>query len=87
MMQDADRKRVIKRARQRQMVDVGLNNVRIRQVARGFKRRLDRRAEIDADNVARAPLRGELRVTSLAAAAFEHDLVAKKLRLHRRDPT
>src|SRR5689334_21078938 len=87
MMQDAYRKRVIKLARQRQMIDVGLDNVRVRQAAGGVKRRLYRRAEIDADDVASTPLRSELRVTSFAAPALEHNLVAEKLRCDGRDPT
>jgi hypothetical protein len=69
------------------VIDVGLDDVRIRQRTRSGKRRLHGFAQIDADHFTRAPFRGELRVTSFAAPAFEHDLVAKKLRRDRRDPT
>src|SRR5689334_8786192 len=86
-MQNPDGERVIKLARERQTIDVRLNDVRVWQRTRRSKRCLDRRAEIDADYVLRAPTRGELRVASLAATAFEHDLIAKKFRRDRRNPT
>ena len=87
MMQHAHRKRVVELARQRQPVNVGLNDVRVWQRTRGGKRRFDRRAEIDPDHISRAPTRGELRVTSFAAPAFKHHLVAEKFGRDRRDPT
>src|SRR5215203_5078816 len=86
MMQDADRKRVVKLLRERQVKNVSLNDVNIRQRTRGSKRRFHSYAEIDTDNLARTPARGQLRMPPLAATAFEHHFVAKKLRLHGRDP-
>ena len=68
------------------MIDVGLNDVRVRQRTSGGKRGLNGRAQIDADNLARSPTRGELRVPALPAASFEHNLVAEKLRRDWRDP-
>src|SRR5689334_3662871 len=57
------------------------------QRTRRGKRCVDRYTEIDADYVLRAPTRGELRVPAFPATTFEHDLVAKKFRRDRRDPT
>src|SRR6185503_15363539 len=42
---------------------------------------------IDANHIACSPTRGELCVTAFAAAAFQHDLVAKKFGCNGRDPT
>src|SRR5687767_4841385 len=86
-MEDAYRKRVVKLAPQRQTINVSLDDVRVWQTTRGGKRRLHGLAQIDSDNFTRAPLRGELRVTSLATTAFEHNFVAEKLRRDWRDPT
>ena len=86
-MQYANRKRVIKLARQGQTIDVGLNHVRVWQRTRRSVGSLNRFTQIDANNFTRAPPRRELRVTSLSAPAFKHDLVAEKLRRNRRNPT
>ena len=86
MVQHADRERIVKLARERQLINVRLNDVRIFQMARGGKSSFHRVAQIDADYFARAPTRGELRVTALSAAAFQHDLVLEKLGTDRRDP-
>jgi hypothetical protein len=42
---------------------------------------------IRSDNVARTPLRRELRMTSFAATALEHKLIFEKLRRDWRNPT
>src|SRR5690349_1167352 len=86
MVQHANRKRVIKLPRQRQSIDVRLNDVRVRQRTRCRKRRFNCTAEIDPDDVFRAPTSRELRMTSLAAAAFEHHFTAKEFRGDRCDP-
>src|SRR6266850_8487131 len=69
------------------MIDVGLDHMNVFQLTRGCERRLDRSAEIDANHLARAPTRGQLRMPAFAATAFKHDLVFEKLRLHRPNPT
>jgi hypothetical protein len=46
----------------------------------------ERVAQINADHFARAPTGGEPRVPALAAAAFEHELVAEKVWRDGRDP-
>jgi hypothetical protein len=56
-------------------------------VTRRGKSRLDCRAQIDADDFACAPARSQLRMATLAAAAFEHHLVLKKRGLDRRNPS
>src|SRR5687768_4299510 len=86
MMQHANRERVIKLSRQRQPVDVGLNDVHVWQRTRRGKCSFNCAAEIYPDYVSRAPTRGELRVPALAATSLEHHLVAKKLGRYRRDP-
>src|SRR5215216_110220 len=86
MVQNADGERVIKLSRQRKVVYVCLNDVCVGQRTRGGECRLHRGAEIDSDHVACSPACGELRVTPLPAASFEHNLVAKKLRRDGRDP-
>src|SRR5687768_13618043 len=86
-MQHADRERIVKLSRERESINVGLNDVRVWQRTRRGKRSLHRYTEIDPDDVLRAPTRRELRVTSLAATTFKHDFVAKKLRRDRGDPT
>ena len=87
MVQHANRERVIKLPRERQPIDISLNDVRVWQRARRCEGSLNGRAEVDTDNFLRSPARGKLRVTALAATAFKHHLVAKKLRRYRRDPT
>ena len=74
-MQHANGKRIVKRARKGQMIDIGLDHVGVFQFACCRERRLDRRAEIDANNLARAPTRGQLRVPAFAATALQHDFV------------
>ena len=69
------------------MIDVGLNYVRILQLARGGKSSFHRVAQIDADYFARAPVSRELRVSPFAAATFQHQLALKKLGSDRRNPT
>src|SRR5687768_17272603 len=86
MMKHTNRKRVVELARQRQPVNVCLNDVRVGKRTRGHIRRLHRLAYIDTYNFTRAPLRGKLRVTPFAATAFEHNLVAEKLRRNGSDP-
>src|SRR5689334_9723775 len=86
VVQDADRKGVIKFPRQREMVYVRLDDVRVWQRTCGGEGSIDGAAEIDADHLACSPTCGELRVASLAATAFEHHLVAEELRRHGCDP-
>src|ERR1700741_1664951 len=68
------------------MVNVGLNNVGVRQGASRRVSCFNCRTQIDGDNLACSPTRREQRVTPFTAATFEHHLVAKKLRLHGRKP-
>src|SRR5262245_8082336 len=86
MVQNADRKSVIKPPFQRQTVDVGLNNVNVGQVLSVSVRGLDSHAQVYPDHVARAPLTDEPGVTAFAASAFEHDLVAYEIPRDGRDP-
>src|SRR5882762_5282689 len=86
-MQHANGKRIVKRARKGQMIDISLDHVGVFQIARGCKRGLDSGAEIDANHLARAPTRGQLRVPAFAATALEHDFVFEELRLHWSNPT
>src|SRR5438105_5292894 len=68
------------------MINVGLNDVRVLDLAGSGKGRFDGIAKVNSDHVARAPARRQLRVAAFAAAAFEDDFVTEKLRLHRRNP-
>ena len=86
-MQHADRECVIKHSPEWQVEDVGLHNVRIRKMARGRECRFDRVAEIDADDVAGAELRGELRMTPFATAAFQHNFIFEELSIDGSNPT
>src|ERR1700687_1881533 len=61
--------------------------MRVCQLARCCKRRLDGFAEVDANPIARSPTRGQLCVTAFPATTFQNYLVFEKLRTHWRDPT
>ena len=83
-MEHADGKCIIKRARKRQIIDVGLNDVRVGQVTSSRECSFDGGTQIDSDYLACAPLRGQLSMAPFAAPAFEHSLVFEKLGLDRR---
>src|SRR5437868_11928446 len=85
-MQHADRKCVIKDAREGQVVDVCLDDVRVRQIPRRGKGSLNRIAKIDSDNISRAKLGRELRMSSLPATAFEHNFVFEEFAGDRSNP-
>src|SRR5205085_10484913 len=87
VMQHADREGVIECALERQVIDVCLHDVRAFTLARRRVSRLNRVARINPDDITRAPLDSQLRMSPLAATTFEHNLVAEKLRLDRREPT
>src|SRR6266403_5397331 len=75
MMEHTDRKCVIKDSRERQVIDVCLDDVRIRQFASRGKGSFHRVAKIDTDYVSRPKLRRQLRMPSLSTTAFEHNFV------------
>src|SRR5687767_4949183 len=54
--------------------------------AGGRKRRFDCIAQVNANNIARSPLRREQSVPSLTAATFQHHFVFKKILAHRSEP-
>src|SRR5689334_9046427 len=87
VMQYTNGKSIVELARERQVINIGLDDVRVGQRSRSDKGCFDRDAEIDTNHVACAPACGELGVPAFAATAFEHDLVAEEFRRHRRDPT
>ena len=58
----------------------------VRKLAGRRKCGFDRRAEIDPDHVNRSPPGRQLRVTTLAASSFEHDLIFEKLRCDGSNP-
>src|ERR1043165_10274707 len=86
VMQHADRESVIENRLERQLINIRLHDMRVRERACRRKRRLDRRAQINTDDIACAPAGGQLCMTALAAAAFENYFAAKKFRAHGRDP-
>ena len=86
VVQDADGECVVKHLFERQLEDVALHDVRVWQVASERERRLDARAEVDADNVLCSPFGGELCVATFAAAALEDDFALKEFGLYRLQP-
>ncbi len=80
-MKNANRESVIENFFQRQFVNVRLNDVRVRQMPRALKSRLDRRAQIYSDHFTRAPSRCQSRMPRFAAAAFENDFIFEEFRL------
>src|SRR5882724_2776243 len=87
VVQHTDGEGVVKNTREWQMINVSLNDVRVFQFAGCSKRSFHRVAEIHAYYIARAPARGQWRVTTFSATAFQHHLIPKELRTNRRDPT
>src|SRR5256714_6635059 len=85
-MEHADQKGVIEAPCERKMINVCLNDVRVLKAARRREGRFDRHAEVYADHVARSPLGDQTRMPTLAAAAFEHDLVFEETGLDGRNP-
>src|SRR5215207_138191 len=69
------------------MINVSLHDVSIVQRTCRGEGCFNCHAQIDADNLTRAPARSELRVPAFATASFEYDLVLEKLGRYRRDPT
>jgi len=63
-----------------------LHDVRIWQIASGGESSFDGGTQIDSNNIARAPLCCQLRVTPFAASTFQHNFVFEKVRLDGRDP-
>src|SRR5687768_8875327 len=86
MMQHADAKGIIERPFKWQLENIALDDMYVRNVAGQGECRFDGDAEIETDDFLCSPFRGELGVTALATAAFEHDLVLKKLGFHRLQP-
>src|SRR2546430_4402362 len=66
MMQHPDRKGIIEYSRERQVIDVCLYDVRVRQFTRRRKGSFHRIAQIDADYVSRAKLCGQLCMSALS---------------------
>src|SRR6266536_6656243 len=85
-MQHPDRKRVIKHARERQVIDVCLDDVRVRQFPRRGKGSLIRITKIDTDDISRAKLGGQLCMSSLPTTALEHNLVFEEFADDRSNP-
>src|SRR6266508_2810092 len=69
------------------MINIRLHNMDVLQFARSCEGCFDGITQINAYYVACTPICGQLCMTTLAAAAFQHNLVLKKLGLHRRDPS
>src|SRR5215213_1413269 len=69
------------------MINISLHDVSIVQRTCRCEGCFDCHAQIDADNLTRAPARSKLRVPAFATASFEHDLVSEKLGRYGRDPT
>ena len=87
MMKHANGKGVIEFACEGKLINVRLNDVRVLKMASRGKSSLDRRAQINADDLACAPARRKLRVPTFAATAFKDNLVFEKLRLDGRYPS
>src|ERR1700738_1865012 len=85
-MQNADRKRVIKGTRERQIVNIGLDDVRIRKTTSCRERSFNGRAEVNPNHLTRSPLGGQLSMTPFAATTFEYDLIFEEIRRDRSDP-
>src|SRR6266404_164364 len=78
MMQHANGKPVIEDRSQRQTVDICLNDVGIFQSTGCGESRLHRCTEVDTDDFARTPLRGELRMAALSTTALNHEFTAEE---------
>src|ERR1043166_5268242 len=87
MMQHANRERIIEASCKGQAVDVGLNDVHIRQLKRRSIRSFNCNTQIDADDLACAPRRRELCVPALSATSFKHHFAGKEFGCDWFDPT
>jgi len=83
VVKHADRKRIIKGLSQRQVINIGLYNVNVRQLAGRGKRAINSVAKVYPNNFCCTPLSRKLRMTTLATASFKYDLVAKEVWFHR----
>src|SRR5258708_1583232 len=86
MVQHPDRECVIKDSRERQVVDISLDDMCVRQFAGRGERSLNRVAKIDADDISGAKPRGQLRMSPLPTTAFEHDFVFEEFSGDRSNP-
>src|SRR5439155_11018168 len=86
VVQHADTKGIVKCFLERQLEDVALDDVSVRQTACERERRLDAVAEIDADDIRGSPFGRKLCMPAVAAAAFEDDLALKEFRCYRLQP-
>src|SRR5689334_3271047 len=85
-MKHADGKRVVEHTLQRQTINVGLNDMGVGKISRGWKCHFDRLAEINGDDVFYSPGRNSPCVTALATAALEHNFPSEEVWRYRRDP-
>src|SRR5258705_4407603 len=86
VVKHADRECIIECASKRQPVDVCLNDVDVAKLSRSGKSCFNRRTQVNPYNISGFPGSRQLCVPALAATAFEHNLVCKKLGLDRCDP-
>src|SRR5215813_14834019 len=86
MMKDADRKRAVEHSLQRQMINVGLNDMSVREVSGRGKGDFNGIAQIDGDDVLNAPAGNATRVTTFTASTFKHDFSHEELSIDRGNP-
>ena len=86
-MKDPNGECVVEGFRERQIVNVCLNDVGIRHIDRGRVSRLHCSTEINTNNISSAPLCDELSVSTFSTTSFEYNFVVKKLRRDRLKPT
>ena len=87
MIEDANAERIIKLRYQREFANISLHHMNIVETTRCLKRGFDRVAQVNTNNVLHFPFSSQLQMSSLAATAIEHNLVLKKLRFDRIQPT
>src|SRR5205823_9278998 len=69
-----------------QVIDVCLDDVRVRQFPRGGKGSLDRIAKIDTDDISRPKLGGQLCMSSLPTTALEDNFIFEEFAADRSNP-
>src|SRR5688572_27371116 len=79
VVQHTDAERIIERLFERQLEDIALYDVSVRQAACECECRLDAVSEIDADDIRGSPLGGELSVPAFAAATLDDGLAFEKV--------
>src|SRR5438093_3903544 len=86
VVNDAHSDGIVERAAERQLVDVGLNDVCVSEFTCRRVSDIYCRVQVDADDVTCTLMGGQPRVPALAAGAVEYHLAREEIRRHARYP-